>query len=133
MSREGETRDAAYFEARRDDPDEWGDAVEAEPTPRRTGLAATITVRFTEEEAAAIRRLAKEADLTYSEIVRRAVQAFTRPRFTLQQGAVRQEFLDPIDLHQAAEKVITERWNRDAPATETATSSKLAPAHPRSG
>ena len=132
MSDNDTTRDAAFYEANRDEPDLWGEPVKPEPLPRRQGLAATITVRFSEEEAAAICHLAKEADLTYSEIVRRAVQAFTRPQLTVQDGTVRQEFLPPRDLHHAAEGIVFAQWNCGVTPPETTSSSKPVPARPRS-
>lgn len=71
--------DATYYEGHKDDPELWGDPEESAPG-RRDGLTATITVRFSSEEADGIRRIAKEAGLSYSEVVRRAVQHFTQPR-----------------------------------------------------
>jgi len=72
---------AAFFEAHRGDPEEWGDPEEA-PEParvRRNGLGASIAVRFTSEDAEAIRRTARMMGATYSEVVRRAVQEYTQP------------------------------------------------------
>jgi hypothetical protein len=85
MGRKGDA--AAYYEAHKDDPDLW----EEVPTPppaerRRKGLAATITVRFSVEEAEAIRRVAQERALSYSQVVREAVARFTRPRVLLTTG-----------------------------------------------
>lgn len=70
---------ASYYEAQRDDPDLWGEPEDPGELPRRTGLTATIAVRFSAEEAEAIRRVAREAELTYSEVVRQAVQMFVQP------------------------------------------------------
>lgn len=86
--------DAEFYQAHRDDPDVWGEPEEPPQRKRRpgAGLEATITVRFSAEEAETIRRLAKEAGLTYSEIVRRAVQHYTQPRFTIQAGVVQHPF-----------------------------------------
>ena len=63
---------AEYYQAHRDDPNEWGDPVEAPVMPPRTGLGVSITVRFSPPEAEAIRRTAKQEGMTYSEIVRKA-------------------------------------------------------------
>jgi hypothetical protein len=69
---------AAYYYAHRDDPDEWEDP---QPAPRRgpgrpsKGLSATITVRFTPDEAAIIYRVADEEKTTLSEVVRAAVRS----------------------------------------------------------
>lgn len=76
MSRTSE--DAAFYEAHRDDSNPWGEPEDPGEAPRRTGLTATIAVRFSAEEAEAIRRAAREAGLTYSEVVRKAVQTFIR-------------------------------------------------------
>ncbi len=71
-------RDAAYYDAHRDDPDEWGDPIEPPVARNRKNLTATITVRFSAEEAEGIRRKAKAAGITYSEVVRKAVQEYTQ-------------------------------------------------------
>jgi predicted transcriptional regulator len=50
-------------------------------------LSATITVRFSPEEASAIRELAKELDVPYSEIVRKAVRKFVHSRLVVREEA----------------------------------------------
>lgn len=94
-----ERPDEQFYHDHRDDPEVWGEPEEPRRRERRAGagLAATITVRFSAEEAAIIRRLAKEANLTYSEVVRKAVQHYTQPRFTIQDGVVQQPF--PYEQH----------------------------------
>ena len=69
---------ADYYQAHRDEIDEWEEVPS--PIKRRTGrpsrgLSATITVRFTPEEAHIIYRLADEDRTTLSEIVREAVRS----------------------------------------------------------
>ena len=69
---------AAYYEAHRDDPNEWEELPSPSPLKRSRGrpsrgFRATITVRFTEAEAELIRREASRTESTYSEVVRRAV------------------------------------------------------------
>ena len=70
---------ADFYQAHKDDPDIWGDP---EPAPRRPGrpskgLSATITVRFTPEEVALIRKAAQITGApTYSEILRNALKAY---------------------------------------------------------
>lgn len=125
MKREAE--DPAFYEAHKDDPELWGEPDEAAPAKRRGGLPATITVRFSQEEAEAIRRLAQEARLTYSEVVRRAVQTFTRPRFTIQDGVVYTPFNQQTDVRSVAEKVL-ETALQDRSDTVTGTSSLPTPA-----
>ena len=67
---------AAYYQAHKDDPDLWGEPV---PPPKKArgrpsrNLGARISVRFTPEEMDGIRAKSKEEGLTYSEVVRRAV------------------------------------------------------------
>jgi len=46
---------------------------------RRPRLQMSVTVRFTPAEADAIRDTAQRWGLTYSEVVRRAVAAYTSP------------------------------------------------------
>jgi len=101
-----ETPDPAFYAAHKDDPELWGEPEEPPQPPRRANLAATITVRFTPEEADAIRRLAREAGLTYSEVVRKAVQAFTQPRYTMQHGTIYPPFPQPSDIRREAEQVV---------------------------
>lgn len=75
-----EERDwATFYQQHKDDPEMWGDPEEGAPAVRRGGLSATITVRFSPEEASEIRELARKLDVTYSDVVRRAVGAFVRP------------------------------------------------------
>lgn len=78
--------EAAYFEAHRDDPNEWGDPVEAPVVSARKGLGVSITVRFSPPEAEAIRRTAKQEGMTYSEIVRKAVERYVKPEYVFYAG-----------------------------------------------
>jgi hypothetical protein len=71
---------AKFYHDHKDDPEIWGEPEEDTPPTSRGGLSATITVRFSPEEASAIRGLAQEFDLSYSEIVRRAVRKFIHAR-----------------------------------------------------
>src|SRR6476469_7235149 len=71
--------EATHFEAHRNDPGEWGDPVEAPVVAPRNGLAISITVRFSPQEADAIRRTADMEGKNYSEVVRTAVRRYTRP------------------------------------------------------
>lgn len=80
---------AAFYQAQKDDPEVWGDVV-APPSeaPRRRELSATITIRLNPEEAALIRKLAKDRGKSYSDIVRAAVDAVLYPRVVLEPGDV---------------------------------------------
>lgn len=102
-----EAREAAFYQEHKDDPAVWGQPVESTEGPRRGRLGATITVRFAEEEADLIRRMAKEAHLTYSEVVRHAVDAYLRPRFTFRLGQANALFGQPQNVVQVAETVIS--------------------------
>jgi hypothetical protein len=91
-----EERDKAeFYQQHKDDPEVWGEPEEDAPVARRGALSATITVRFSPEEASAIRRLAQELGISYSEIVRRAVRKFVHFRLTVGEG----ERADPEDWH----------------------------------
>lgn len=82
---------AAFYERYKDDPDMWGEPEESTPSVRRGGLSATITVRFSPEEASAIRGLAKELGVSYSDVVRRAVRKFVHFRLTNGEAAGTEE------------------------------------------
>ena len=99
-----EERDkAAFYQQHKDDPEVWGEPeVGAPPTPRG-GLSATITVRFSPEEATAIRELAKELGVSYSDIVRRAVRKFVHFRLTVGETAP----VEPEDRHDFAANITT--------------------------
>jgi hypothetical protein len=95
--REGERRQemseektwARFFQDHKDDPGIWGEPEEDAPRASKGALSATISVRFSPEEAAAIRDLAQDLNLSYSEIVRRAVRKFVH--FRLAPGGTTQD------------------------------------------
>ncbi len=74
---------ATFYQDHKDDPEIWGEPEEEAPRTSKAGLSATISVRFSAEEAAAIRELAQELNLSYSEVVRRAVRKFVHLRLVL--------------------------------------------------
>jgi hypothetical protein len=78
---------ARFYQEHKDDPDVWGEPEEDAPPARRGGLTTTITVRFSPEEASAIRGLAQELNISYSEIVRRAVGKFVHSRLAVGEEA----------------------------------------------
>jgi hypothetical protein len=83
-----EERDwAKFYREHKDDPDMWGEPEEGPSSTRRGGLSATITVRFSPEEASAIRGLAQELNISYSEVVRKAVRKFVYSRLAVGEGA----------------------------------------------
>lgn len=81
---------ADYFQAHKDDPDEWGDPAPPPAIVRRAGgrpsqgrHGGVITVRFTPEEMTLIRHEARERESTYSEVIRRALDLlFAQQRAT---------------------------------------------------
>jgi hypothetical protein len=62
-------RDANYYQAHKDDPEEWG---EPKPTgkPSKRRLAAMISVRFTPEEEDEIRQAARSKGESVSQFIR---------------------------------------------------------------
>ena len=86
---------ARFYQEHKDDPEIWGEPEQGPPPTRRRALSATITVRFSPEEASAIRGLAQELDVSYSEIVRRAVRKFVHSRLVVGEKAQ----AEPEDWH----------------------------------
>jgi hypothetical protein len=78
MSKKWE-EEAAYYEAHRNDPEMWGEPIAPPVVAPRDGLAISITVRFSPQEAEAIRRTARVEGKNYSEVVRAAVRQYTQP------------------------------------------------------
>jgi len=75
MSTEHERAD--YYEEHKDNPDIWETPEEPAASRQRGTLGATITVRFSEQEATQIRNFAKASGQTYSQVVRTAVKNLT--------------------------------------------------------
>lgn len=95
-----EREEAARYRAHKDDPEMWGTGEKFDMPHRKKGLSATITVRFSPEEADSIRRAAQSKSVSYSDIVREAVRAYTQPVFTLKAGypvgVVAQKYSQPV-------------------------------------
>lgn len=125
-----EAREAAFYQEHKDDPEVWGDPVEAPAAPRRSGLGTTITVRFSVDEAELIRGMAKNTGLTYSEVVRQACDAYLRPRVTIAQGQENPIFQQPPSVVQVAETVLE---MARGPEAITATAGQLPPALTKTG
>lgn len=68
--------DAKYYQAHKDDEDEWGEPEQAPPARRR--LSVMISARFSPDEASTIRNAAAAADESLSQFIRNA--ALTRSR-----------------------------------------------------
>jgi hypothetical protein len=62
-------QDAAYYQAHKDDPAEWGEPKPAEK-PRKRRLAAMISVRFTPEEEDEIRQASQSKGYSVSQFIR---------------------------------------------------------------
>ncbi len=75
---------AAHHRSNKDDEGAW-EEVEPVEAAEQKGLATTITVRFSAEDAELIRALAVKLDASYSDVIRRAVRNLLRPRFSFDQ------------------------------------------------
>jgi mobilization protein NikA len=62
-------RDADYYQAHKDDPEEWGDPQPAQKSKKRR-LAAMISVRFTSEEEDEVRGAALSKGKSVSQFIR---------------------------------------------------------------
>jgi hypothetical protein len=62
-------RDADYYQAHKDDPEQWGDPQPVRRSRKRR-LAAMISVRFTPEEEDEIRRAAQAKGASVSQFIR---------------------------------------------------------------
>ncbi len=63
--------DAEYYQAHKDDPEEWGEPESVEK-PKNRRLAAMISVRFAPEEEETIRRAASARGESVSHFIRQA-------------------------------------------------------------
>jgi hypothetical protein len=70
-------RDADYYQAHKDDPEEWGDPRPVKKSKKRR-LAAMISVRFTPEEEDEIRRAALSKGESVSQFIRETALKETR-------------------------------------------------------
>ena len=62
-------QDAAYYQAHKDDPGEWGEPTPAQK-PKKRRLAAMVSVRFTPEEEDEIRQAAQSKGKSVSQFIR---------------------------------------------------------------
>ncbi len=72
-------RDADYYQAHKDEPEEWGE-VEPAPKSRSRRLAAMISVRFTPEEEEIVREAALSTNESLSHFIRQAALKEARSR-----------------------------------------------------
>jgi len=87
--------DVAFYHEHKDDDDIWGKASQRDQPRRRETLTATITVRFSAEEAGTIRRLSQATQKSYSDVVREAVRNYTQPTFTVEGSVLTASFAQP--------------------------------------
>ena len=64
-------RDADYYQAHKDEPEEWGEPQPA-PKSQRRRLVAMISVRFSPEEEQVVRRAAQQVGRSVSNFIRQA-------------------------------------------------------------
>ena len=74
---------ARFYEEHGDDPDLWEEPEQVKTSHNRGQMAATITVRFPDEEASLIRQMSKQTGMSFSEIIRKAVRQFARPQVVI--------------------------------------------------
>ncbi len=87
--------DVAFYHQHKDDDAIWGKASRRDQPRQRETLTATITVRFSAEEAGAIRRLSQAQQKSYSDVVREAVRTYTQPMFSVKGGVLTASFAQP--------------------------------------
>jgi hypothetical protein len=76
-----EAERAKYYQAHKDDEDEWGEPERPPSSFPKRRLASMISVRFSPDEARAIRQAAEAADESLSQFVRMAaLQRCQHPR-----------------------------------------------------
>jgi hypothetical protein len=121
--------DAAYYQAHKDDPEEWGEAEKSAEGTRRGGMGATITVRFPADEARALYQLARREHLTLSNIVRAAVRQYCQPTFSVQSGVIQVSFA-PRDVTGGSGRLI-EVADSLKPFMATKTGSRAGLRYPR--
>jgi hypothetical protein len=88
-----EKQKIAYYDAHRGEPQEITDVTPSSGARKRDTLTVTVAVRFSAPEAEALSETAKREGKTFSEIIRTAVQRYTRPQ------AISQEYPSAIVLN----------------------------------
>ena len=84
---------AAFYQAHKDDPEVWGDDETSGGEIPRRPLGATITVRLSAQDAGLLRRAAKDLNVGYSDVVRNALEAYLRPKYTYEAGTATSNLL----------------------------------------
>ena len=110
---------AEFYQQHKDDADVWEDSEPPE-TERVAGgrLETVVTVRLSDDDARALRQAAKSMGLSYSDVIRRSLEAFLRPSFevSIDKGDVLLPWLRPAHAEQAVEFTIGTEY-RDQPHT----------------
>ena len=98
---------AKYYQAHKDDPDEWG-KPERSPASAKRRLASMISVRFSPDEATTIRRAAEAVDESVSQFVRKAtLQRCQHQRATVASVTGTTQDIPPIQLHGFVGRTLT--------------------------
>jgi len=74
--------DAAYYQAHKDEAEEWGEPEQG-AGGRRPRMGAMVSVRFTPDEVAQLRERAERQSKSLSEFVREAVLGNVQPEVVL--------------------------------------------------
>src|SRR5438105_15777421 len=85
-SREDEAALAAFYQEHKDDPDIWGEPEEPPDDAYRGPLGTSVKVRFSPEEAAELRGLAKATGMSYISIIKLAVHRLAESQSRLEEG-----------------------------------------------
>ncbi len=96
--------DVVFYHQHKDDDDTWGKASQRDQPRRRETLTATITVRFSAEEAGAIRRLSQAKRMSYSDVIREAVRRYTQPAFSVEVGVITASFVPAQRVRDATRR-----------------------------
>jgi len=74
-------RDAAHYEAHKDDPEEWDESSAEDVAPRPTGMTV-FSLRLPVDEFALLKREADARKTTMSDLTRNALRFYLSPRAT---------------------------------------------------
>ncbi len=80
-----EAKRVAYYDAHRGEAQEITDVTPSSGSRKRDTLTVTVAVRFSAPEAESLSETAKREGKTFSEIIRMAVQRYTRPQTIIQE------------------------------------------------
>jgi hypothetical protein len=87
---------AEFYQQYKDDAEVWGEDESVSAQNPQRPLGATITVRLSADDAALLRRAAKALDVGYSGVVRKALESFLRPKYTIESGVVVSDLMSAL-------------------------------------